>query len=703
MEHKNSQILTFSSPVQFAKGIGPKRAEILAKAGIFTVEDLVRHYPRRYLDRSKLVKIRDLRPKEKVTVAGEVLSCGTQRGRKSRYIVMLGDGTGILHCVWFKGLPYISKVFRAGQMAAFSGTVTTYRGLQLVHPEYDLLSDRDEANPLHTGGIIPLYPSTEGLGRCGLDSRGFRRILAPLLHIILPTISDPLPPALRDKNKLLPLTEALEQIHYPSDWKTLEKARKRLVYDELFLLQIGLNFERSQLNQEESGLRFTASAERVRTFIDGLPFSLTAAQKRALTQIHKDMQNGRPMNRMLQGDVGCGKTLVAVICMLLAVENGYQAALMAPTEILAEQHFITLSRLLADLKIRITLVTGGVSAAERQRIREDLKSGNTDLAIGTHALVQEGVEFSRLGCIIVDEQHRFGVMQRASLRLKGDQPHVLVMTATPIPRTLALTLYGDLDVSVIDELPAGRKPVRTAWRRESSRDAIYQFIRDELVKKRQVYIVYPLVEESEKIDLADATAAYEDLSHTQFKDFTLALLHGRMKQQEKDEVMQRFARGEVDILVTTTVIEVGVDVPNATVMLVEHADRFGLTQLHQLRGRIGRGDVSSTCILLTEGHLGDAARTRMEIMSQTNDGFIIAEKDLELRGPGDILGVQQHGQLPLKLANIVTDGPLIEQTRKDARGLLNSDPALQNAEHSMLRQLLADRNKKEGLSLLSVG
>jgi ATP-dependent DNA helicase RecG len=693
--------IRLDTSVQYVKGIGPKRADILAGADVRTVGDLLAYYPRRYIDRSTLKRISDLKPGDEATVVGRVFSSEIVRGRTKRFMLLVGDQSGFLHCVWFGGLPYIAKAFKAGDTVAFSGKVTFYRGPQLVHPEFDKISEEGENNPLHTGGIIPLYPSSEALSQAGLDSRGFRRILRPLLDS-LESADDPLPREMLSSLDLMPLISALENVHFPNDWPSLNKARHRLKFDELFFIQLALGFGRAARLEENRGIAFNKPGGRMRDLLERLPFSLTAAQKRVMREIHDDMKSERSMNRLLQGDVGSGKTIIALLSMLVAVENGYQAALMAPTEILAEQHFLTVHSMLEELGIRIVLLKGGQKGSDRKRVLEAIGSGDADIAVGTHALVEEGVAFHRLGFVVIDEQHRFGVLQRAELRQKGYFPDVLVMTATPIPRTLALTLYGDLDVSVLDEMPAGRLPVRTVWRTEEKREAIYGFIRDEVRKGRQAYIVYPLVEESEKVDLAAATEGYADLSKSVFPEFKTALLHGRMKPDEKESVMGSFKSNGIQILVSTTVIEVGVDVPNASVMLVEHAERYGLTQLHQLRGRVGRGKDQSACILVAQHPLSDDAKKRLEIMVSTNDGFKIAEADLEIRGPGELLGTRQHGIAGLKIANLLTDGRILDAARKEAFSMIETDRNLSRPENRTIREAL--KKKMHGnFGLIRVG
>ncbi len=694
--------LKMDTPIQYVKGIGPKRATLLKRVSVETVEDLLTYFPRRYLDRSQLTQIRNLKIGEDATVVGKILSCEMIRGRVNRYMVMVGDGTGILQCVWFRGINYISKVFKNGEKVAFNGKVTLYRGPQLVHPEYDKISDEGESDPVHTGGIVPMYPSTETLSRSGLDSRGFRRIIRRLLDSVTDTIPETLSDEIIRSQHLIPLSHALVNIHFPQNWKGLTQAQHRLKFEELFFLQLFLVLQRKMIQVEQKGIVFQKVGEQTKQLVDRLPFELTRAQKRVLREIRQDMKREQSMNRLLQGDVGSGKTIVALVAMLIAVENGFQAALMAPTEILAEQHYINVHSWLESLGIQVALLKGGQREPKRREILKKLSEGEVDIVVGTHALVQEGVRFKQLGFVVIDEQHRFGVMQRAMLRQKGYHPDVLVMTATPIPRTLTLTLYGDLDISVIDEMPVGRKSIRTFWRKEDKRDEIYAFIRHEIEKGRQAYIVYPLVEESEKLDLADATAGYDKLSKNIFPEYKVILIHGRMKAEEKEKIMSDFKSGETHILVSTTVIEVGVDVSNATVMLIEHAERFGLSQLHQLRGRVGRGQDQATCILLSQGHLSDDAVKRLKTMVETTDGFRISEVDLQLRGPGEICGTRQHGILDFKMVNLVTDEHILTAAREETFRLVEKDFHLVQFENKRIKETYLKRYRAK-MGLMKVG
>ncbi len=698
----SSNYLNLDTSVQYIKGIGPKRAELLAEVDIENTEDLITYYPRKYLDRSNLVKINSLEKEQQVTVIGKVLSREKVLGRKKRYIVMVGDGTGILQCVWFQGIHYIQNVFKVGEIIAFSGKVSYYRGPQFIHPEYDKISGEGESDPLHTGCIVPLYPSTEKLRRKGFDSRGFRRIIQRAIKHLQGEIGETLSPSLIETHSLMSFSDAIQNIHFPRDWDALKKARKRLKFEELFYIQLYLALQRKKVRISGQGIQFTKVGELTGKLVDSLPFELTGAQKKVIREIRRDMKSKEQMSRLLQGDVGSGKTIVSLIAMLIAVENRYQAALMAPTEILAEQHFITIHSLLEELGVKVELFKGSQKSSFKKQALEQLSRGEINIAVGTHALVQEGVQFNKLGFVVIDEQHRFGVMQRAVLGEKGDNPDVLVMTATPIPRTLALTLYGDLDVSVLDEMPQGRFPIRTIWRRENKRNEIYEYIRDEVKAGKQAYIVYPLVEESEKLDLQAATIGHQELSQEVFPEYTVGLLHGRMKGEEKEKIMQDFKAGDIQILVATTVIEVGIDVPKAAVMLIEHAERFGLTQLHQLRGRVGRDKEKSICILLTYGYLTDTALRRIEVMTHTNDGFKIAEEDLQIRGPGELFGTRQHGELNLKIANLMTDQALLEKARKDAFSLVEQDHQLVQEDHAVIKQTYQKRYKGK-YSLIRVG
>jgi ATP-dependent DNA helicase RecG len=674
---------TATMAIETLKGVGSRRGGVLREAGIETVADLLTRLPRRYIDRSRILPIAEAPAGEEVTLVvtvGSVQAAPTRRrGRGGPpHTVEVVDDSGRLRCVWFQGGRY--HTFETGDVIALSGRIEVFRGQrQISHPEYEFVSDEGEGALLHTGRVIPLYGSSADLKERGLRSRGFRRLLAAALEVagLVPT---QLPVGVEERHGLMSMGQALRQVHFPQHADAAETARRRLAFEELYLLQRELEHRRRSLRSIPSAA-IPASTRLLPRLREGLPFDLTAAQERCLEEIGADLARPEPMRRLLHGDVGSGKTLVAFGAALQAIEQGYQVALMAPTEILAEQHFHTLRRLAEGIGILdVVLFKGGARAALKRELRNGLASGATRLVVGTHALIEEDVEFAHLGLAIVDEQHRFGVAQRARLSQKGIGPggsaiDLLIMTATPIPRSLALTLYGDLTVSVIDELPPGRQPVRTARRDPQRRDRIFAFVAEQVGQGRQAYVVYPLIEESAKSDLTSAEEGFRELSQGWLSDCRLGLLHGRLPADEKTATMERFAAGELDVLVATTVIEVGVDVPNATVMVIEHAERFGLAQLHQLRGRVGRGADDSYCILVaypseTEGGDSDV---RLEAMCTTSDGFELARTDLALRGPGEVLGKKQSGVPELIVAQLFRDEDLMEIARAEARS--DGEPA----------------------------
>lgn len=668
-----------SIDIRFVKGVGEKRAALLKEHGIRNLEDLIYLFPRRYLDRTTVKPLAQVQDGEETTILGKIIRVEEIRGKKPRFIATVSDGQGLIQCIWFKSLHIWRRAFKVGDSFAFFGKVTYFRGLQMVHPEYDRIDTDGNWNTINTGTIVPIYPSSEKLRLAGMQSRTLRRLIQNSLELYNELIKESLPDEIVHKHKLMPLKPALDNIHSPRSLRELEMARQRLKFDEFFYLELILALRRQNMHHHSQGIAFADIGDKTRQLIENLPFELTTAQKRVCREIWEDMHSPVAMNRLVQGDVGSGKTIVALIAMLMAIENGYQAAMMAPTEILAEQHFRNINALLEQIGVRTVLLLGGQPKKLREQYLGEIKTGVAEVVVGTHALIQETVKFNKLGVAIVDEQHRFGVVQRGALQKKGDIPDVLVMTATPIPRTLSMTLYGDLDVSIIDELPAGRKPIRTVWRPSKKRKDIYQYIRDELVQGAQAYIVFPLVEKSEKIDLRAATEFYERVKKGFFDQFKIGLLHGRMKSTEKDAIMQQFKDGSIRLLVSTTVIEVGVDVPNATIMAIEHAERFGLTQLHQLRGRVGRGEKESICILIAETPLSTEARKRINTMCETNDGFKIAEVDLELRGPGEFLGTRQSGLPEFKIADIVADAEVLEDARKEAFRVADDDLLLKKA------------------------
>jgi ATP-dependent DNA helicase RecG len=681
--------------LQYLKGVGPRRAADLQRAGLSTIEDLLYRFPTRYEDRGHFQTIASLKPGVAAAVAGEVLSCGVRPTRRPQFRIfemLVRDRTGSLRAIWFNQ-PFLSDVFHRHQRVILFGKLElTSHGLQMQNPQYELLTDEadDQAPPdaegtIHTGRIVPIYEKTGQL-----TAKIQRAIVHQALEGLPEQLPDPLPPAVRERQQLIDRRAALQQVHFPSNDASVDQlnafrspAHRRLIFEEFFLFQLGIVLRKRRANAERKG-RAVVVTDAIRDAVRAvLPFRLTGDQKTAIREIVTDMQRPQPMNRLLQGDVGSGKTIVALMAALVAMENGLQVAFMAPTEILAEQHFFNIRRLLERSRFRVALLTGATPARKRRETIAELAGGSIQMVIGTHALVQEEVAFRELGLAIIDEQHRFGVLQRATLRAKGLHPDVLVMTATPIPRTLALTTYGDLDVSVIREMPPGRQPIATTARPESRRVEIYAFVRRQIDEGRQAYIVYPLVEESAKVDLKAATEMADHLSQDVFPEYRVALLHGRMKQDAKDRVMGAFVRGEFQILVSTTVVEVGVDVANATMMVVEHAERFGLSQLHQLRGRVGRGAHKSYCVLLYQSPLSDQARARLQALTETTDGFVIAERDLEQRGPGDFFGTRQSGIPTLRVGDLVRDHHLMEEARREAVAALD-DPTQASALASLV-------------------
>jgi ATP-dependent DNA helicase RecG len=688
--------------LQFIKGIGPRRAEILYKYGIKTVTDLFNYFPRKYVDRSHIVPLNKLQPEQEVTVIGRIEAAGIRRARKPIFYIVISDDHGILEAVWFNAANYFKDLFKVGDWVSLSGKIGFYRGFQLTHPEYDRLGEKEIENLINTGRIIAFYSENEYFKRAGINSYTFRKIFDFLVNNYLQVFPEFFPPEILNKRKFLIRPKAIKEIHIPENNKTLDESIRRFKYEDFYFMQLMFALQKAHLKEKPVGIAFNKASPRLEKLYQSLSFELTEAQKKVIKEIRKDMKDPAPMNRLIQGDVGSGKTLVALMAILIAIDNGYQAALMVPTEILADQHFFNISRMLEPLGVKVSLLTGSTSQKQRSILKHELKESIPHLVIGTHALIQDAVSFSELGLIVIDEQHRFGVMQRSQLVEKGINADVLVMTATPIPRTLAMTAYGHLDSSVIDEMPANRKAITTVWRFDNKADRIYEFIQERLVEGEQTYIVYPLVEESEKLDLKAATEGYDFLVKNVFNKNKIALIHGRMKSDEKEKIMRAFAANEIQVLVSTTVIEVGVDVPNATVMLIEHAERFGLSQLHQLRGRVGRGEAQSYCILKTPYNIGDIAQKRMRIMTETQDGFIIAEKDLELRGWGDFFGTRQHGMPEFRIANPIADREILEQAREDAFELVATDPFLRKEQHAALHEMMKTQYKDK-MQLISIG
>jgi len=672
--------LGLDSPVIKLSGVGPRNAERLKKLGVRTIRDLLHLFPRRYVDYSNIKTINRLRYGEEVTIIGNVWDVSVREAKSGLTVVscLLADGTGVIEISWFNQ-PHIAQQLRPGKQIVVSGRVDEFMGrLTMTSPEWEPL----DKELVSTGRIVPIYPLTKGL-----SPRWLRRLMLKTVKYWVDKVPDPLPTEIKEERKLLDLGTSLAQIHFPENQELLKEARRRLAFDELLILQLGV-MRQKYAWQSNPGRAIKVDPKFVEHVISSLPFELTSAQRRALQEILNDLAGDRPMSRLLQGEVGSGKTVVAFIAMLVTVAAGYQAAMMAPTEILAEQHYQTITTLLENMKLSISpkvrLLIGSTKPSEKKKILEEIASGEADIVVGTHTLIQEGVQFANLALAIIDEQHRFGVRQRASLRQKGFFPHVLVMSATPIPRTLALTIYGDLDISILDEMPPGRRGVKTYLITPLERERAYRFIRSQIDKGKQAFIIYPVIEESESVDAPSAVAEYERLSKEVFPDLKLGLLHGRMKGEEKEKVMEAFRRGEIQILVSTAVVEVGVDVPNATVMMVEGAHRFGLAQLHQFRGRVGRGSEPGYCILVADSESPEAFE-RLKIVETLQDGFQLAEKDLEMRGPGEFLGTRQSGLPELKLARL-TDIKMLTEAREVAMEIFREDPELSKPEFRLLKE-----------------
>ena len=672
----------FSTSLQYIKNVGPARAKVLSEIGLEDSEDLLYYFPRRHLDRTTVTAISLLKKGMITTIVGKVETCGERKTRKGKlFQAVLSDGTGLLTLLWFNGVPYIKKSIEIGDQFAVHGKIEFYNGLQIVHPEYDKLNIDDD--PLNTGSVIPLYPLTQELQKAGIENRFFRKIIRGMLKEIN-NISDFFPSEFLQKHKLVSRYEALHWIHFADKEKDVKRAIYRLKFDEHFFLQLLMALKKES-NCRVGTKPLDKTGPHVKLIYDQLNFELTDAQNRVLKEIRTDLGKPITMNRLLQGDVGSGKTIVAVLAAAIAIGNNVQIAVMAPTEILVRQHYESFKKFSEIGKITCAILVGNTKEGERKKVIDALKTGRIDLIVGTHALIQKDIKFKNLGLVIVDEQHRFGVVQRGDLVEKGLNPHFLAMTATPIPRTLAITYHGDMDLSIIDELPKHRKPVITKKIGPERVKNVYNFMNNEVSKGRQCMIVYPLVEETEKSDLTAAVEAYETLSRTAFTDVNVGLIHGRMKKEEKDNIMNEFSDNRIQILVSTTVIEVGIDVPNATVMLVEHADRFGLIQLHQLRGRVGRGSEKSYCIFV-QRDITENSRKRLDIMERTNDGFVISDEDLKLRGPGEFFGIRQSGFFKYKIADLVMDGPIIKSARKAAFDLVAKDPHLRNRSFIELRR-----------------
>lgn len=673
------------TPITYVKGVGPKRAEALETVSIRTFADLIYYFPRRYLDRSTITPIARLKIGSEATIVGKVIAQKmVKTARRSFYEVFIGDDSGQMSCIWFNGINYIKNVFKSGDLVAMSSRVEFFNGPRFVHPDYDRLESGEWDATLHTARIIPLYPTTAELKKVRLDSRGFRRLLRPIIEEYRWTFDEVLPSQTLSKLKLKSINEAFHQIHFPESMAHLDASQVRFKFEELFYLELLIAVKKAGIKANVKTFRYASAGPLIKKVFDKIPFALTEAQKRVVHEIWDDMKSPNVMNRLLQGDVGSGKTIVALFCASIAIGNGFQVAFMAPTEILAEQHYRNL-KVYADLVgIETRLLIGGQKKNERDEILQLVKSGVVSFVVGTHALIQEGVEFKNLSLVIIDEQHRFGVLQRGTLIGKGLNPDVLVMTATPIPRTLSMTLYGDMDVSILNEMPAEKGKIATHLVNEDKIANVYQFIRQQVKAGNQAYIVYPLIQESEKTDLKAAIQGFEYLQRSVFADLKLSLLHGAMSTAEKDQIMKQFIDGTVQILVSTTVVEVGMDNQRATVMMIENAERFGLTQIHQLRGRIGRGKKDGVCFLV-ERKRTDISHKRLETILSTTNGFEISEEDLKLRGPGEFFGTRQHGFPKMKIADLITDRELLKIARDEAFALLKSDPHLRRRENINIR------------------
>jgi ATP-dependent DNA helicase RecG len=704
-QHFRNRLLT---PIQYVKGVGPKLAKLFEKKGIRTVEDALYFLPRVYEDRRNLKKISELKPGRKEAGLGEILLSGFaffQNKRKRVFEAVVGDGSGVITLKWFRGNErYLKDRFKKGRQLIFSGEVRWFNHQKEIHhPDVEMIEGDIEQDYLNFKRIVPIYSETEGL-----HQRTMRRLMKNILDGYADELSSPLSQEILQRQNLIDFPEAFRRVHFPPDGESMEllnlhrsDGHRRIIFDEFFFLELGMALKRRGM-ELEAGISFQTEGLLAQKLLNLLSFRLTPAQERVWNEIREDLKRPHPMNRLIQGDVGSGKTIVALLACLHVVEWGYQAAIMAPTEVLAEQHYLNLHRWVEPLGIHIALLTSSIKGSEKEDLYRRIESGDVQLVIGTHAVIQEAVEFHRLGLAIVDEQHKFGVVQRGLLKKKGANPDVLVMTATPIPRTLAMTIYGDLDVSLIDEMPPGRMPVETKVFPEPARGKVYRIVEGEVREGRQAFIVYPLVEESEKLQLKDATRMAEHLQKDVFPEFRIGLLHGRMKSEEKEATMMEFKEGKIQILVATTVIEVGIDIPNASVMVVEHAERFGLSQLHQLRGRIGRGRYRSKCILLAQYRSSEEAKVRLRAMERTTDGFQIAEEDLELRGPGEFFGTRQSGLPDFRVAHIIRDTPILIEARKEAFRLVEEDPALIQPSHSRMKDALV-RRWKGRLELATIG
>ncbi len=686
---------SLDDPIQFIKGVGPRKAVLLEKLRLTSIEDCLYFLPFRFEDRTQVKKISQAVSGEYVTLTGEVLNAGTIfMGRRKRvFEVIVQDETGVVRAKWFRfNETYMKAKFQTGQKIILSGKPSNNKrsGLEIIHPDTEQVSG-DNASSLEIGKIVPVYHVTDGL-----HLKSMQVIIKNVLDKYLHLVEEFLPDDLVRRHNFLPRSEALAQSHFPPQDSSLKEldtfrtpAQKRLVFEELFLIQLALAFRKNRAGEEHTGTPFKTRGELIKRFVKLLPFTLTGAQKKVLGEIMEDLEKEKPMNRLIQGDVGSGKTIIALIALLTAVSNGTQSALMVPTEILAEQHYLNIRPFCEKLGIELSLVTSALKGKERQSYFEDIRTGKTQIVVGTHSLIQKDIQFKKLGLAVIDEQHRFGVMQREAIGKKGDYPHLLIMTATPIPRSLALTLYGDMDVSLLDELPPGRQKISTDLFFEKRREIAYGIMEEQLQQGRQAFVVCPLIEESEVMDLKAAATVF-DFIQKRFPNFSACLIHGKLKKEERQNIMARFLKKEIQVLISTTVIEVGIDVPNATVMIIEQAERFGLAQLHQLRGRVGRGKHASHCLLMAYHPVSEEGQARLKAMQNSGDGFVIAEEDLKIRGPGDFMGTRQSGMPLLKIANLIRDIRVLEIARKEAFRLIDQDPNITDPKHQPLHKVLQD-------------
>ena len=688
MTEKPSFKTNLNTEITYLKGVGPNRSTKLKRSGIETIDDLLYHFPRRYIDRSNILRVNKLQIGAKGLIVGKISSMDIKQAKKRRFFeIGVNDGSGIIKCIWFRGLSWISEKFDLNETIAVFGKIEYYHGFRLIHPEFDMLDDNED--PINTGKIISIYPSNAELKSAGIDSRGFRRLLNSAIDVGQDSINDFYEETILNSNGLTSLTKALKDIHQPNSQRCLDKAIYRLKFDEHFFLQLILALKKSSLKRNKTK-KFNGEDNFVKKIFNEIPFKLTDSQIRVLKDIRDDLESDKSMNRLIQGDVGCGKTIVALLAAAIAVDNSSQVAIMAPTELLSEQHFNSIKSYCDTVGLTCELLIGHIQKNKKEDIARRLKSGEIDIIIGTHALIQKNIVFHNLGLAVIDEQHRFGVEHRKTLIKKSKNPNVLAMTATPIPRTLSMTLHGDMDISVIDELPKNRIPIITKVANEDRLESIYSFMKKEMKRNKQCYIVFPIIEESEVLDLEAAETSYQNIKNKILPEYKIGYLHGKMKKEERDEQMNQFVNGEIDLLVSTTVVEVGIDNPNATIMMIENAERFGLTQLHQLRGRVGRGEEQSYCILIQRKNT-PIANHRLKVMENTLNGFKISDEDLKLRGPGEFFGKRQHGYMKTKIADIAKDGEIIKQARNLAFDIVQKDYDLKSVEYQKIKNELIFR------------